>query len=119
MILFAHGDNQDYFKSWEKLAGNVTGDIIGEGIFKEVMVAWAGGDNLKDAVEDAGGHPLVIPWMVAYSEYSDADIRKQLMGMDYQYNGKHLVDHPNSIRWVEDRFGDYANRTVWTNTNRG
>lgn len=114
LLLYAHGDSDEFFEGWEKLAEKVEESLTYMDIFKEVKVAWAG-DDLEDKLQNAKGHPLVVPWMISYSEYSDAEIRLNGLGYDYEYDGKHLMDHTNSIRWVEWEFENWKDTFVYSN----
>jgi hypothetical protein len=114
LILYAHGDSAEYFEGWERLAEKVEAKLNNESIFEEVRVAWAGSD-VETKLQSAAGHPLIVPWMVSYSEYSDAEIRVNAFGYEYEYDGKHLMDHGNSVRWVEWEFDNWKEHIAHSN----
>ncbi|RLF49256.1 MAG: hypothetical protein DRN20_02630 [Thermoplasmata archaeon] len=121
LIFYGHGDAEEWFQNWVAIADSLKRQIENNHTFhfKEVTYCFMGDDNLKSAVESASGHPLVVPWMIARSSYSETDIRKEvgtyILTGQCEYDGQYLIDHPNTAEWVEKMFYDYENNTVWSN----
>jgi len=121
LIFYGHGDAEEWFQNWVAIADSLKSQIVENHTFhfKEVTYCFMGEGNLKSAVEGASGHPLVVPWMIARSSFSEIEIRKEvgtyILTGHCEYDGQHLIDHPNTAEWVENRFYDYENNTVWSN----
>lgn len=123
LIIYGHGDANEWLQNWVDLAEDLQGHIESNTTFhfKEVTYCFKGEGNLKSAVENAKGHPLVVPWMVARSSFSETEIRAEVGALiltgECEYDGAHLIDHPNTSEWVRMQYEDHENGTVWTNTN--
>ena len=120
LIFYGHGDPGDYGRNWIFLAESIKEGIEKRGVFKEVKYCFMhGGKSLRETVKEASGHPLVVPWFVTRSVFSELPIRIALRGYlitgRCEYNSKYLVDHPNIPRWIEMQFYDYKNVTMWSN----
>ncbi|HEC77185.1 MAG TPA: PKD domain-containing protein [Thermoplasmatales archaeon] len=119
LIFYGHGDPGDYGRNWISLAESIKEEIEKRSVFKEVKYCFMHGKGLRKAVKEAKGHPLVVPWFVARSVFSELPIRIVLRGYlitgRCEYNSKYLVDHPNIPRWIEMQFYNYKNVIMWSN----
>ncbi|RLF70180.1 MAG: hypothetical protein DRN35_04715 [Thermoplasmata archaeon] len=121
LIFYGHGDAEEWHQNWVAIADSLKSQIEENYTFhfKEVTYCFMGEGNLKSAVEGASGHPLVVPWMIARSSYSEINIRKEvgtyILTGQCKYDGQYLIDHPNAAEWVENRFYNYENNIVWSN----
>ncbi len=77
------------------------------------------GTGLKETVNKANGHPVVVPWFISRSIFSDKPIKKELrwdlIKGKCEYDSQHLVSHPDIIKWVEIQFYNYHNVIEWSN----
>ncbi len=117
LIYIGHGDNEENIQSWIALAEEMREEIENKTLFLEVSYCFMGDGNLRAAVQEANGYPLVVQWCVCYSEYSESEIRKEIVGEDCDYSKKAFIDHYNAVRWVEEQFYDYPNNLVWVDYN--
>ncbi len=120
LIFYGHGDPGKYGENWISLAESIKNQIENRGVFKEVDYSFMHiGTGLKETVNRANGHPVVVPWFVSSSIFSEKPIRKELIWYlitgKCEYDGQHLVDHPNIVKWVETQFYNYPNIIEWSN----
>lgn len=117
LVFIGHGDNEANIQSWIELADAIKGEIENKSLFKEVIPTFMGDGNLRGAVQSAAGYPLVVQWFICWSEYSEMEIRKEIVGEDCDYLKKGLIDHYNLVRWVEEQYYDYPDNVVWVDMN--
>jgi sirohydrochlorin ferrochelatase len=119
LIFYGHGDPGTYGENWKNLAESIKNKIESRGIFKEVDYSLMNvGTGLRETVKKADGHPLVVPWFISSSLFSERPIRKELRGYlitgKCEYDGQHIVDHSNIVKWVETQFYNYPNIIEWS-----
>ena len=120
LIFYGHGDPGTYGENWKTLAESIKNQIESRGIFKEVDYSLMNvGTGLRETIKKADGHPVVVPWFISRSLFSERPIRKELRGYLITgrcgYDGQHIVDHPNIVKWIETQFYNYQNVIVWSN----
>jgi PKD repeat protein len=120
LIFYGHGDPGKYGENWISIAESVKDQIENRGIFKEVDYSFMHiGTGLKETVNKANGHPVVVPWFISRSIFSDKPIKKELrwdlIRGKCEYDSQHLVSHPDIIKWVETQFYNYQNVIEWSN----
>ena len=120
LIFYGHGDPGKYGENWISIAESVKDQIENRGIFKEVDYSFMHiGTGLKETVNKANGHPVVVPWFISRSIFSDKPIKKELrwdlIKGKCEYDSQHLVSHPDIIKWVEIQFYNYHNVIEWSN----
>ena len=123
LVIYGHGDAEEWLQNWVDLAEDLQRQIESNTTlrFKEVTYCFKGEGNLKSAVKNAKGYPLVVPWMIARSSFSETEIRKEvgddiLMGK-CEYDGRHLIDHPNTSEWIKTQFYSFEDNIEWSKSS--
>lgn len=119
LIFYGHGDPGTYGENWKNLAESIKNKIESRGIFKEVDYSLMNvGTGLRETVKKADGHPVVVPWFISSSLFSERPIRKELRGYlitgKCEYDGQHVVDHSNIVKWIETQFYNYQDIIEWS-----
>ena len=99
-------------EAWERLGKSLKNQIENQSIFLEVEYSLG---DVRKKVANAKGYPLIIPQFVVGGSFVNIHHKPKLIGKDYEYDGRCIIDTLNSYDWVINRFYDYPNNIVWTN----